>query len=86
MKLVADADELAEWEAKYRNGGMGYGEAKKRLAELVIEYFKPFREKRAELENNVDHVKQVLDEGAQRARPIARQTLEKVRKAVGLGV
>lgn len=86
LKLVADTDELAEWKAKYRNGGMGYGEAKKRLAELVIEYFKPFREKRAELENSIDHVEQVLAKGAQRARPIAQQTLEKARKAVGLGI
>ncbi len=86
LKLVAGTEELAEWEAKYRNGGMGYGQAKKRLAELVIEYFKPFREKRGQLENNVDYVKQVLAEGAKRARPIARQTLKKVRKAVGLGV
>ena len=86
LKLVASAEELAEWEAKYRNGGMGYGEAKKRLAELIIEYFKPFREKRTDLESNLDHVKEVLDNGAKRARKVARQTLDKVRKAVGLGV
>ena len=64
---------------------MGYGEAKKRLAELVIEYFKPYREKRAELEGNIDHVNAVLAEGAKRARGIAAETLAKARKAVGLG-
>lgn len=85
LKLVAGADELAEWAEKYRNGGMGYGEAKKRLAELVIEYFKPYREKRAELESNIDHVNEVLGEGAKRARAIAAETLAKARKAVGLG-
>ena len=46
LKLVASAEELADWDKKYRSGGMGYGEAKKRLAELVIEYFEPFRQKR----------------------------------------
>ena len=86
LKLVASAEELAEWENKYRNGPMGYGEAKKRLAELVIEYFKPFREKRTELENNTDYVRDILAKGAERAKAIACETLEKARKAVGLGV
>ena len=84
LKLVASPEELGEWDSKYRNGGMGYGQAKKRLAELVIEYFKPFRQKRAELENNIDHVKKVLADGAERARAVAARTLEKARQAVGL--
>jgi tryptophanyl-tRNA synthetase len=85
LKLVASEDELAEWEKKYRNGPMGYGEAKKRLAELIIEYFKPYREKRAELEGNIDHINEVLAGGAKRARAVAVDTLAKARKAVGLG-
>ncbi len=85
LKLVASADELAEWENKYRNGGMGYSEAKKRLAELMIDYFKPFRKKRAELENNIDYVKEGLAKGAKRAKAVAAKTLADVRKAVGLG-
>ena len=85
LKLVASLDELAEWENKYRNGGMGYSEAKKRLAELMIDYFKPFRQKRAELENNTDYVRQALASGAKRARTVAAKTLTEARKAVGLG-
>ena len=85
LKLFASADELKQWDEKYRKGGAGYGEAKKRLVELIIEYFKPYREKRAELEGNPDYVKQVLAKGAQRARAIARVTLMEARKAVGLG-
>ena len=85
LKLVASADELAGWEDKYRSGGMGYSEAKKRLAELMIDYFKPFRHKRIELENNIDSVRQVLANGAKRARSVAAKTLAEARKAVGLG-
>jgi tryptophanyl-tRNA synthetase len=85
LKLVAAPDELAEWDQKYRSGGLGYGIVKKRLAELLIEYFKPYRQNRAELENNLDFVEQVLRNGAERAQAVARQTLEKVRSAVGLG-
>ena len=60
------------------------GEAKKRLAELLIEYFKPYREKRAELEKNIDYVNKVLKTGAQRATAVAEKTLKRARKAVGL--
>jgi len=84
LKLVTSPDELAEWENKYRNGGMGYGQAKKRLAELIIDCFKPYRQKRTELENNIDYVKEVLANGAERAKAVARETLEKARQAVGL--
>lgn len=84
LKLVAPEDELAQWQDRYRSGGMGYGEAKKRLAELVIEFFKPYRTKRTELENNLDYVHEVLKKGADKARPIARKTLDDVRKVVGL--
>lgn len=85
LKLVASPEELAEWEARYRQGGMGYGQAKKRLAELTIEYFKPFRQKRAELESNLDGVREMLREGGERAKAVASQTLIEARRAVGLG-
>jgi tryptophanyl-tRNA synthetase len=64
---------------------MGYGEAKKRLAELIIEYFQPYRQKRAELENNVGDVWKMLKDGAARAQAVAAKTLVEARKAIGLG-
>jgi tryptophanyl-tRNA synthetase len=84
LKLVAPSEELSEWDDKYRRGGLGYGEVKKRLAELMIEYFKPYRERRAELESHLDDVKKMLADGADRARAVAGPTLEKAREAVGL--
>jgi tryptophanyl-tRNA synthetase len=86
LKLVASSEESAEWEKRYRDGGMGYSEAKKRLAELLIDYFKPYRQKRAELEGNIDYVTEVLVNGAERAKAVAAKTLAQARKAVGLGV
>ncbi len=85
LKLVASPDELADWENRYRSGGMGYSEVKKRLAELMIDYFEPFRRKRAELESNIGYVKEVLAGGAERAKAVAAKTLAEARKAVGLG-
>ncbi len=86
LRLAAGADELADWEAKYRAGGVGYGTVKKRAAELLCEYFRPYRQKRQELEQNRDYVEQVLTDGARRARAVASETLRRVRDAVGLGV
>ncbi|MCF7973651.1 MAG: tryptophan--tRNA ligase [Phycisphaerae bacterium] len=84
LKLVAEPSELAEWETRYRSGGMGYGDAKKRLAELMLAYFEPFREKREDLTKNLDYVHGVLANGAARAGAVARDTLNKARAAVGL--
>lgn len=85
LKLVASEDELKQWENRYRSGGMGYSEVKRRLAELMIDYFKPFRQKRIELEKDIDSVKKVLSQGAERARNEAVKTLIRAREAVGLG-
>ena len=85
LKLAASEEELSEWENRYRSGGMGYGEAKKRLAELIIELFKPFRQRRTELENDIGYVREVLAKGAERARAVASETLKNARYAVGLG-
>ena len=84
LKLVASSEELREWENKYRRGGLAYGQAKKRLAELTIDYFRPFRQKRAELAGSLDYVKKVLADGAERARAVATDTLESARQAIGL--
>ena len=85
LKLFAAPEELAQWDQRYRAGGMGYGEAKKRLAELIVEFFRPYRQKRAELENNPTAVDAMLKKGAERARAVAAPTLLAARKAVGLG-
>lgn len=84
LKLVAEPSELAEWDARYRQGGMGYGDAKKRLAELMLDYFEPYRQKREDLANSLDYVHEVLANGASRAKAVARETLNKARAAVGL--
>jgi len=85
LKLFAEPDEIEQWRQRYTKGGMGYGEAKKRLAELVIEYFAPYREKRQQLQQNLSQVEQVLTDGAKKAKAAAAETLRRARQAVGLG-
>ena len=65
-----------------RKAQIGCGEKKKLLAERMIEVFKPFREMRAELSPEI--VMGILDEGSEKAREVARQTMVEVRQAIGL--
>lgn len=82
--LVASEEEKAALAARYRAGGTGYGDVKKMLLEKVSAYFAPYRQKRAELLAQPDFVDDVLRDGAQRARTIARQTLLDAKQACGL--
>ncbi|MFA5865809.1 MAG: tryptophan--tRNA ligase [Phycisphaerae bacterium] len=84
LRLVASAQETVEWEERYRKGGVGYGHSKKRLVELLTEYFQPYRAKRKELEQNPAYVEKVLLDGAKRARAIAQKTMDEVRYATGI--
>ncbi len=51
-KLFASPDAVSTLEERYRSGGLGYGEVKKELVELIWDYFAPYREKRNELISN----------------------------------
>ncbi|GIW82845.1 MAG: tryptophan--tRNA ligase [Gemmatales bacterium] len=82
--LFATDDEKAELAERYRAGGMGYGEAKKMLLAKMDEYFAPAREKRKQLAKDPSTVEDILKEGAKRARSVARKTMDRVRKAVGM--
>jgi len=84
LKLLAGQDEIADWAERYRAGGMGYGDAKKRLAELFEERFGSAREKRGQLEKDPDFVEDVLVAGAKRARAVAAEVMADVRDACGL--
>jgi len=84
LKLFADEKELSEIETRYRSGGYGYGQAKKRLGELINERFADAREKYGELIADPDHVRDVLREGGRRARQVAEQTMQRIRDACGI--
>lgn len=84
-KLVADAGDVATMEDQFRNGGTGYGAFKTRLFEAIWTKFEEPRRRRAEWAADPASVQKVLHDGALRARAVARQTVDRVRKAVGLG-
>jgi len=84
LKLVAPTDVAADFENRLRAGGLGYGDLKKALFEHYWNYFAPARARRAELAANLDYVNQVLTDGAQRARLVGHDVLQRARKACGI--
>jgi tryptophanyl-tRNA synthetase len=83
-RLFATPEEEAALAARYRAGGLGYGEVKKMLIEKIDRAFAPARERRKALLAHPERVTEVLRQGARRARAEARRTMELVREAVGL--
>ncbi len=84
FKLFAEADEIAEMEARYRKGGIGYGEVKTRLGEAIIARFAEARQRRAEWLANPGSVAEVRAAAAARARATARVILARARAACGV--
>lgn len=84
LKLVAPTATACDYEDRLRAGGLGYGDLKKALFEHYWSTFKQARERRADLEKNLDYVNQVLEEGARRAREKAAEVVGRAKRACGL--
>jgi len=82
--LFADETAKQEMRQKYVEGGLGYGTAKKELFAIIWEYFKPFRERRAELASRPGDIVDIMKKGAEKTRTIAAETLDMVKDRVGL--
>ncbi len=65
--------------------GRGYGDFKTAVGEAVADYLRPVRERYAEVRGDESELERVLEEGADRARAIASETLAEVRAVMGLG-
>jgi tryptophanyl-tRNA synthetase len=83
-KLFATESDYQAMVADHLNGGTGYGDLKKRLADAYWDFFAPMRERRAHILADPGFVDQVLADGAARAREEAAKVLDRVRRAVGL--
>jgi tryptophanyl-tRNA synthetase len=83
-KIFSPQDEVEMVDRECRVAGIGCVDCKKRFAANLNRELEPFRAKRAELESRPDYVRDVLDDGAKRARVIAQQTMVEVRQAIGL--
>jgi tryptophanyl-tRNA synthetase len=65
--------------------GKGYGDFKKAVAEAVVECLRPVQERYAEITADPGYLDGVFKKGAERAHPIAAETLNRARRKIGLG-
>ena len=82
-KLLATDDQAKQLAEQYRGGNFGYGHAKTALLELILENFGSAREKFDHYIENPEEVFSALKMGAEKARPIAKATLNRVRNKLG---
>ncbi len=83
-KLFASPAEVAAMVTDHEQGGVGYGDLKKRLADRYWDFFAPMRARREEILADPGYVDQVLAAGAVRAREEASKVMGRIRLAVGL--
>ena len=83
-KIFSSPDEIAMVNRECRRAGIGCVECKMLYAKNLNSNLEPFRARRNELSKDPNYVRDILDNGARRARVIAEQTMHEVREAVGL--
>jgi tryptophanyl-tRNA synthetase len=83
-KLFAPPEEQAALAARYRAGGMGWGEAKEELFRAANRTLGPLRERFEAIMADREKLDAVLEQGAEKARPIAAETVRRFRKAAGI--
>ncbi|MBL7739563.1 MAG: tryptophan--tRNA ligase [Chitinophagaceae bacterium] len=84
MKLVSTSDTINKFEDDFNNCTIRYGDMKKQLAEDMVQFIAPIRQKADAIRNDEKYLKEVMEKGAEKARKSARATMELVREAIGL--
>ena len=84
MKLVSEESTIQKFTDDYNSASIRYGDMKKALAEDMVQFIAPIRQKAADIRANESYLKKVIEEGAARARESAQKTIEEARKLIGL--
>jgi tryptophanyl-tRNA synthetase len=83
--LIATEEQTQKMRENYTRGGYGYGHAKKALHELILEKYKEPRKIFDYYMNNNDALEKKLTEGEEKARIVAKNTISRMRQALGFG-
>lgn len=83
MNVVSDDTVVKHFEETYNNCNVRYGDMKKQLAEDIINFTKPLREKIIDISQNNEYLSKVAKMGADKARESARKTVHDVREIIG---
>jgi tryptophanyl-tRNA synthetase len=84
MKLVSAHETVAHFEDQFNNSSIRYGDMKKQLAEDMVQFISPIRQKVNDILNDESYLQKVMKQGAEKAITSAEATMQKVRKAMGL--
>ncbi len=83
MQAVSESETLDYFKDQYKNCTIRYGDLKKQLAEDIVRFTDPFREKFEDIYSNNTYLRKLVNEGAEKARVSASQTLKDVREIMG---
>lgn len=84
MKLVSTPETVSSFEEKFNDCSIRYGDMKKQLAEDMVQFISPIREKVNAILNDEPYLQKVMKQGAEKATVSAEATMQKVRNAMGL--
>jgi tryptophanyl-tRNA synthetase len=83
MDMVSSPDVVSAFRDAYASCTVRYGDLKKQLAEDMVQFLAPLRDKILDLEGQPRLVEEIRRHGAEKARKSAKETLEKVRDIMG---
>jgi tryptophanyl-tRNA synthetase len=84
MKLVCAEDVIAKYESDYNSCNIRYGDLKKQLGEDMVKFIGPIREKINSILPDKKYLRQVMEQGAEKANKSAHATMQLVRESMGL--
>jgi tryptophanyl-tRNA synthetase len=84
MKLVSGEEVIRKYQLDYAQCQIRYGDMKKQLAEDMVDFIRPIRDKAIELQKDEDTLRKIMKSGKDKARDSASKTLEEARKAMGI--
>lgn len=84
MNLVSDRDTITHFDDAYNNCTIRYGDLKKQLAEDIIRFTAPIRERIMEFYNNSEYLHKVLKMGEEKAKASGAKTVKEVREIIGI--
>ena len=84
MRLVSSKDTIAAYENAYNGCTIRYGDMKNQLAEDMVKFIAPIREKSESIRSNPQYLNEIMEKGAEKARKSAADTMQLVRDAMGL--
>ena len=84
MYLVSDKGTIQKFQSDFDNCNIRYGEMKKELAEDMVRFIAPIRERAESLRNDQEFLRKTMEKGAEKARKSAVATMQLVKNAMGL--